>query len=135
MGGKDGLGAHAAFCDTSCAAVPDYPAPDDGPVYLEGRLVLSRSFQGDQVVMQQVPDAHNALERYRLWDDLAETWHASSLEVLRFEMTDVVVRAGADPVILWEGTVNTQARVVPVPDLDEAGMQTNLECDLCWKRV
>lgn len=45
MGNHD-LYAHAVFGDTNRAdGVPDCPAPQDGPVYLEGRLVLSLSFQ------------------------------------------------------------------------------------------
>ena len=47
MGETNDLYAHVAFGDTNRAdGVPDCPAPGDGPVYLEGRLVLSRSFQG-----------------------------------------------------------------------------------------
>ena len=79
-------------------------------------------------------DAGELIERYRLWDDLAGEWHGG-LEVLRFEQTDVVVCMGPKPAVLWQGTVNTRARAIPVPDLDGAGMAANRKCDLCWRRV
>ena len=133
MGNHD-LNAHVAFGDTNRAdSIPDCLAPQDGPVYLEGRLVLSHSFQGDPADIPSIAEADDPLERYRLWDDLAETWHSDDLEVLRFEWVDVVVRSGANPIALWTGAVDTRARVIPEPDLDEAGMIANRSCDLCWK--
>ena len=135
MGGKNGLGAHATFGDTNRAdSVPDCLAPDEGPVYLEGRLVLSLSFQGGPADVN-TEGAGDLLERYRLWDDLGECWWDDGPEVLRFEMADVVVRLGGKPAVLWQGAVDTRARVVPVPDLDSAGIAANQECDLCWRRV
>jgi len=135
MGEKHGLYAHAMFGDTNRAGgVPDFPAPDDGPVYLEGRLVLSLSFQGGPASVQ-TDDAGVLVERFRLWDDLTGCWHNDGLEVLRFEMTDIVVRLHPRPAVLWQGAVDTRARAVPVPDLDEAGMQANREHDLRWKRI
>ena len=132
--GKYGLHAHAVFGDTNRAdGVPDGLVPDDGPVYIEGRLVLSLSFQGGPADVQ-TEDAGELIERYRLWDDLAGEWHGG-LEVLRFEWADVVVCLGPKPAVLWQGAVDTRARAVPVPDLDDAGMAANRECDLCWKRV
>ena len=133
MGNHD-LNVHVAFGDTNRAdSVPDCLAPDEGPVYLEGRLVLSLSFQGDPMDLPPTAEADDPLERYRLWDELAETWLGDDLEVLRFEWMDVVVRSGANPVILWTGAVDTRARVIPEPDLDEAGIVVNRGCDLCWK--
>ena len=135
MGGKNVLNAHAAFGDTNRAdSVPDRLAPDDGPVYLEGRLVLSLSFQGGPVDVS-TEGAGDLIERLRIWDDLAEAWRGDGLEVLRFEMKDVVVRLGAKPAVLWQGAVDTHARVIAVPDLDPEGIRANLECDLCWRRV
>ena len=132
--GKYGLHAHAVFGDTNRAdGVSDCPAPGDGPMYLEGRLVLSRSFQGGPACVQ-TEDAGDLIERYRLWDDLADKWHGG-LEVLRFEHADVVVCLGPKPAVLWQGAVDTRARAIPVPDLDGAGMAANQECDLCWRRV
>ena len=134
MGEKNDLYVHAAFGDTNRAdGVPDCPEPSDGPVYLEGRLVLSLSFQGGPANVR-TEDAGDLIERYRLWDDLAEAWHGG-LEVLRFERTDVVVCLGPKPAVLWQGAVNTRACAVPEPDLDEAGMAANREFDLCWKRI
>ena len=134
MGSKYGLNAHAVFGDTNRAdGVPDCLVPQDGPVYIEGRLVLSLSFQGGPADVS-TDDAGELVDRYRLWDDLAEDWH-NGLEVLRFEMTDVVVSLGPKPAVLWQGTVDTHARVIPVPDLDEEGIRENMECDLCWKRI
>ncbi len=136
MGSRNDLSAHAVFGSTNRAdCVPDYLNPQIGPVYLEGRLVLSLSFQGIGESEGLIEHADDAIERYRLWDDLAGTWHDSSLEVLRFERLDAVVRLGVDPVILWKGAMNTRARVVLEPDLDEAGLAANQKRDLCWKRV
>ena len=132
--GKYGLHAHVVFGDTNRAdGVPDGLVPDDGPVYLEGKLVLLLSFQGGPADVQ-TEDAGELIERYRLWDDLAGEWHGG-LEVLRFEWADVVVCLGPKPAVLWQGAVDTHARAVLVPDLDDAGMAANRECDLCWKRV
>ena len=147
MGEKHDLYAHAVFGETNRAdSVPDGPAPEsgspsdggpsheDGPVYLEGRLVLSLSFQGGPADVC-ADDAGDLVERYRLWDDLANCWHDGGLEVLRFEMTDIVVRLGRRPAVLWKGAVDTRARVIPVPDLNSEGMTANRDCDLRWKRV
>ena len=134
MGGKNDLRAHAAFGDTDRAdGVPDYPEPSEGPVYLEGRLVLSLSFQGAPANVQ-TEGAGELVERYRLWDEFAEQWH-SGLEVLRFERTDIVVCLGPKPAVLWQGAVDTRARAIPLPDLDDVGMTANQQCDLCWKRI
>ena len=134
MGGKNVLNAHVAFGDTNRAdGVPDCLAPDDGPVYLEGRLVLSLSFQGGPADVK-TDDAGDLVERYRLWDDIADAWH-NGLEVLRFEMTDVVVSLGPKPAVLWQGAVDTHARAIPVPDLDAEGIRANMGCDLRWKRI
>lgn len=134
MGDKHGLNAHAVFGDTNRAdSVPDCLVPQDGPVYLEGRLVLSFSFQGGPANVQ-TEDAGDLVERFRLWDDLADEW-CDGLEVLRFERTDVVVCLGPKPAVLWQGAVDTRARAIPVPDLDDAGMAANRECDLRWRRV
>lgn len=174
MNGKNDLNAHAVFGDTNRAdSVPDRLAPSFGPVYLEGRLVLSLSFQGDGARAHTVASGDEPIECYRLWDDLSDTWYDSELVVLRFEQADSVVRAdsrpaaqraeeallfsssaeergasslfyaqadstassGGHPVVLWEGALNVRARVVPEPDLDEAGMAANRRCDLRWKRI
>ncbi|MBQ9043201.1 MAG: hypothetical protein IJ111_10370 [Eggerthellaceae bacterium] len=133
MGSKY-VNAHVVFGDTNRAdGVPDCLVPQDGPVYLEGRLVLSLSFQGEPADVR-TEDAGDLVERYRLWDDLSDEWHGG-LEVLRFERTDVVVRLGPKPAVLWQGAIDTRARVIPEPDLDGAGMAANRECDLCWRRI
>ena len=134
MGNHD-LYAHAVFGDTNRAdSVPDCLVPDEGPVYLEGRLVLSLSFQGGPIEAHAIPSVE-PLERYELWDLLADRWFHDGLTVLRFEDADVVVRSWPWPTVLWKGAVDTRARVIPVPDFDEAGMIANRECDLCWRRV
>lgn len=133
MSGKH-VNAHAVFGETNRAdGVPDRLVPQDGPVYLEGRLVLSLSFQGGPANVR-AEGAGDLIERYRLWDDLAGAWHGD-LEVLRFERTDVVVRLGPKPAVLWQGAVDTRARVIPEPDLNEDGMAANRKRDLRWKRV
>ena len=132
---ENDLHAHMTFGDTDRAgSVPNILSPDDGPVYLEGRLVLSLSFQGGPADVRS-DDAGELVERFRLWDDLAEKWHGDGLEVLRFELADIVVRLGRRPAVLWRGAVDTRARAVPVPDLDAAGMAANVGCDLRWRRV
>ena len=132
--GKHGQNAHAVFGNTNRAdGVPDCLVPSNGPVYLEGRLVLSLSFQGGPADVR-TDDAGDLVERFRLWDDLAGRWH-NGLEVLRFEHADVVISLGPKPAVLWQGAVDTRAHVVPVPDLDAAGMAANAECDLRWRRV
>ena len=134
MGSKHGLNAHAVFGDTNRAdSVPDRLVPQDGPVYLEGRLVLSLSFQ-DGPADVQTENAGELVERLRLWDDLVDRWH-DGLEILRFERKDIVVCLGPKPAVLWQGAVDTQARVIPVPDLDDVGMAVNRGCDLRWKRI
>ena len=107
----------------------------EGPVYLEGRLVLSLSFQGSFAEERQVTGMGDILERYRLWDDITEAWYEGGLEVLRFEQADAVVRLSPKPITLWVGAVDTRARVVLNPDLDDVGRAANREHDLCWKRV
>ena len=128
------LYAHKVFGDTNRAdSVPGCPAPQNGPVYLEGRLVLSLSFQGGPADVR-TEGAGDLVERYRLWDDIADRWH-DGLEVLRFERKDIVVCLGPKPAVLWQGAIDTRALVIPVPDLDNAGMAANRECDLRWRRV
>ena len=117
------------------SGVPGLPAPSAGPAYLEGRLVLSLSFKGEPDGVELPGEPGSPLERYRLWDDIAGEWHDDDLEVLRFEQVDAVVRKSLEPSVLWEGAVDTKARVIPVPDLDVEGMEANRECDLRWRCV
>lgn len=136
MGERNELHAHAIFGDTNRAdGVPDYPDSSEGPVYLEGRLVLSLSFQKGPVDARLATCDDDPIERFELWDDLAETWCHDGLAVLRYEQADVVARSWPSPIVLWEGAVDTSARVIPEPDLDEAGMMANRRCDLRWRRV
>lgn len=116
-------------------SVPDCLAPSSGPVYLEGRLVLSLSFQGSKADLESIVDDDIVLENYRLWDDRANTWHSDDLAVLRFEHADVVMRLDPEPLAIWAGSLDTHARVVLVPDLDRAGLKTNQAVDLRWRRV
>ena len=111
--GKYGLHAHVVFGDTNRAdGVPDSLVPDDGPVYLEGRLVLSLSFQGGPADVR-TEDAGELIERYRLWDDLAGEWHGG-LEVLRFEWADVVVCLGPKPAVLCKGCVQFNLHIIRI---------------------
>lgn len=128
--------ANKQFGSTDNAgAVPKALAPSTGPVYLEGRLVLSLSFQGEAPDLGPIENDEVVLENYRLWDELAESWYEEELAVLRFEHADVVMRLGPKPTAIWTGELDTHARVVLVPDLDTAGFMANQACDLCWKRV
>ncbi|MDO4807793.1 MAG: hypothetical protein Q4A07_11155 [Coriobacteriales bacterium] len=120
----------------ACAAnAPCVPDSDEGPVYLEGRLVLSLSFRRSASEAWAIANEGDLIERYRLWDDLAEAWYDSDLELLRFDRTDVVVCSRPSTVVLWKGAVDTRARVVPEPDLSEDGVHANQGCDLRWKRA
>lgn len=116
-------------------SVPKGLTPSSGPVYLEGRLVLSLSFQGEAPNLEPIANDEVVLENYRLWDDLADTWFEQELAVLRFEHADVVMRLDPRPVAIWSGVLDTQARVVLVPDFDAAGFKVNQAYDLCWKRT
>lgn len=127
---------HVQFGSTTFAdSVPLMPAPSSGPVYLEGRLVLSLSFQGEEPNLAPIENDERVLENYRLWNDVTESWHDDDLAVLRFEHADVVMRLEPKPTAIWSGSLDTHARVVLVPDLDMQGMRENQSCDLCWKRV
>lgn len=124
------------FGDTNYAdGVPRNLAPSDGPVYLEGRLVLSLSFQGNNANLTAIADDEIVLESYRLWDDLAESWHEDDLAVLRFEHADVVMRLEPRPSPIWTGAIDTQKRVILFPDLDNKGYIANQAYDLRWKRT
>ena len=110
-------------------------SPSPGPVYLEGRLVLSLSFQGGSPNLDAIVDDEVVLENYRLWDDAANAWHEDDLVVFRFENADVVMRLEPQPTAVWSGSLDTQARVILVPDLDRAGFAKNQEVDLRWRKV
>ena len=109
--------------------------PSAGPVYLEGRLVLSLSFQSRQPDLALIEDQERVIENYRLWDDASDSWYDEGLAVLRFEQADVVMRLEPVPRAVWSGALDTHARVVLVPDLDAAGFEANQACDLRWKRL
>ena len=149
MGCSDALiGSHALFGSTDRAGgIPGALVPSHGPVYLEGRLVLSLSFQGDPVEVQaedagglvgrcpsfqgdpveeRAVDPGELIERYRLWDDLAEDWYGgASFEILRFEHVDIVVCEGCEPPTLWMGGVGA----IGDAPLDASGLSAS------WKGV
>lgn len=128
--------AHIQFGSTEYAdTIPSVLAPSSGPVYLEGRLVLSLSFQGIAPRLDAIEDDDIVLESYRLWDDLAGNWYEDELAVLRFGNTDVVMRLDPKPTAVWTGALNIHARVIQVPDLDTEGFLANQSYDLCWKRT
>ena len=127
---------HAQFGNTDYAdSIPDFPSPSSGPVYLEGRLVLSLSFQGEEADLAAIENDDVVLENYRLWDSLANNWHPEELAVLRFEHADVVMKLEPRPLALWSGALDTHKRVILVPDLDNKGAALNQMVDLHWKRV
>ena len=115
--------------------IPGALAPSSGPVYLEGRLVLSLSFQGMSPRLDAIEGDDIVLESYRLWDDMADNWYEDELAVLRFASADVVMRLDPAPTALWTGKMDTHARIITVPDLDTAGFIANQKYDLCWKRT
>ena len=116
-------------------AIASLLSPSPGPVYMEGRLVLSLSFQGGQADLEPIADDDLVLENYRLWDELSAAWHTDDLAILRFEHADVVMRLEPSPAPVWAGAVDTRARVILVPDLDSKGLAANQTVDLRWKRV
>ena len=120
------------------AEEPAQPAlyPSIGPVYLDGRLVLSLSFRlrdptGNKV---PVPEGEPLLERYRIWDDSTQSWLAGSPCILRFETADVVMHTQPRPAIAWTGAVDVRLPVIGMPDLDDAGIALNSAHRLRWKR-
>lgn len=133
--GRHASPAYPAGQSKQSAAGPGGLAPSSGPVYLEGRLVLSLSFQGCQPKLDAIENDDMVLESYRLWDELSKSWHEDDLGVLRFENADVVMRLEPRPTAVWTGELDTHARVILVPDLDAEGFQVNQACDLCWKRT
>ena len=111
-------------------------APSIGPVYLEGRLVLSLSFRlekptGNRV---RVPEGEPLVERYRIWDETARNWLAGGPCVLRFESADVVMSTHPRPAIAWAGALDVRLPVIGVPDLDERGEAINRAHRLRWRR-
>ena len=128
--------ANAQFGNTEFAdSIPRYLQPSSGPVYLEGRLVLSLSFRGMPPRLDLIENDDVVLESYRLWDEMSESWHEDDLAVLRFEHGDVVMRLEPTPTAIWSGELDTHARVILVPDLDTNGFQENQTCDLCWRKT
>lgn len=110
--------------------------PSIGPVYLEGRLVLSLSFRlekptGNRV---RVPEGEPLLERYRIWDDTAKCWLAGGPCVLRFESADVVMSTHPRPAIAWAGALDVRLPVIGMPDLDERGEAINRAHHLRWRK-
>ena len=103
-------------------------------------MLLSLSFREGLTASPSLPELlpfgvdGAPLERYRIWDDLSETWYESGFELLRYENADVVYEEGrVEP--LWAGSLDTLRRIVLVPDLDEEGFAINQTCDLRWRRV
>jgi len=110
--------------------------PSTGPVYLEGRLVLSLSFRlekptGNRV---RVPEGEPLLERYRIWDDTAKCWLAGGPCVLRFESADVVMSTHPRPAIAWAGALDVRLPVIGMPDLNERGEAINRAHHLRWRK-
>jgi len=104
-------------------------------MFLEGRLVLSLSFVDNENSMA-APYSLKAepLERYRIWDERVGDWHLCDLELKRYEGFDAVVHQDISNPI-WVGALDTNRRIIAVPDLDAAGAAENSCHDLCWKRI
>ena len=113
------------------------PIPSTGPVFLEGRLVLSLSFHlnaptGNQV---PVPEGEPLLERWRIWDDMSHDWLPDGLTLLRFESADVVMRIHPQPAIAWSGALDVRQTIIAVPDMDSVGLAINRRHHLRWKQI
>lgn len=115
-------------------------APSTGPVFLEGRLVLSLSFQDCGATLEpsspDLPEVLEPLERYEVWDDLTGArFNLCNIELIRFDEADVVVRGKGEESRTWVGQVDVSNRIILVPDLDMKGFRANQAHDLRWKRV
>ena len=110
--------------------------PSTGPVYLEGRLVLSLSFRLEKPTGNRVPvpEGERLLERYRIWDDTAHNWLAGGPCMLRFESADVVMSTQPRPAIAWAGALDVRRPIIGVPDFDEAGDAINEAHCLRWRK-
>ena len=111
------------------------PRASVGPVYLEGRLVLSLSFKLESPTGNKVPvpEGEKLLARYRIWDDNARNWLDCGLTALRFESADIVMRTQPQPAIVWSGVLDLQCPIIDVPDLDERGWAINQRHHLRWR--
>ena len=144
--------AHAA----NSASVSSFIEPSRGPVFLEGRLILSLSFQdcgamqdleqpGEKSAIAEghtpvraldLPEVLEPLERYEIWDELTGVrYKHCSIELVRFEEIDVVMHGEGDALRTWVGQLDVSKRIILVPDLDEQGFKANQSHDLYWKRV
>ena len=95
----------ALFGETSLAdGIPEgfLPAPSVGPVALEGMLLLSRSFLGDEISERPEGDL---IETLRLHDALEERWCPQPIEIKRYENADVVEIEGKP---VWIGAMDTR---------------------------
>ena len=111
------------------------PKASRGPVYLEGRLVLSLSFKLDSPTGNKVsvPEGERLMGRFRIWDDTARDWLDGGPTALRFETADVVMRTHPRTAIAWVGALDLTTPIVDVPDLDERGRAINRRHHLRWK--
>lgn len=115
--------------------------PSQGPVFLEGRLVLDLSFRPDAPPGQAAPGPSSGtdelLEEYGVWDDASKRWHPREIMLFRYEFADQVTTqesATSEKRPIWEGALDTRKRIIDVPDLDLEGYLRNQQHRYRWKR-
>lgn len=115
--------------------------PSQGPVFLEGRLVLDLSFRPDAPPGQVAPGPSSGkdelLEEYGIWDDASKQWHPRNIMLFRYEFADRVT-TNQTPTSkkrpIWEGALDTRKRIIGEPDLDLEGYRRNQQHRYRWKR-
>lgn len=115
--------------------------PSQGPVFLEGRLVLDLSFRPDappgQAALGPSSSREDLLEEYGVWDDVAQEWNPREITLHRYEYTDLVTTCqppANEERPIWEGALDTRKRIIDVPDLDMEGYRRNAKHRYRWKR-
>ena len=88
------------------------PPKSDGPVFFEGKLVLSLSFcrESEPTPMGKcAPSSCKPVDTLKLWNPERSLWLRHSPIVHRYEFFDIV---DIDGNAVWEGQLDTQRDVV-----------------------
>ena len=88
------------------------PPKSDGPVFFEGKLVLSLSFcrESEPTPMGKcAPSSCKPVDTLKLWNPERSHWLRHSPIVHRYEFFDIV---DIDGNAVWEGQLDTQRAVV-----------------------
>lgn len=139
------------FGDTDIAGgIPNEfrPSRSDGPVYFEGELVLSLSFQGSGLAgtgaetatannpagaktpTPATPADTNQVDSLELWDCLTDTWFEHGPVIERYDGCDMVLVDGTP---VYRGIVDSARDVTIVPGWDATCTAINGQYYLRWK--